>query len=172
VVLVLAARLGLFTALMLISIRAALLYGLAYLIFLTILRFMDAVQHTYEVFASRSLESAATDPRRDLRYEYENTYSNLLAEHWWWLNVLLLNFPYHNAHHVRPGVPWYRLPALHRSLFGDRDPQMIPCRDLLASYHRHRVARVLAENYGSVSAAGDRAAGFLGAVGVSFLTAV
>jgi fatty acid desaturase len=172
VTLVLTVRLALFTALMFISIRAAVLYALAYLIFLTVLRFMDAFQHTYEVFASRSLESAAPDPRRNLRYEYENTYSNLLAEHWWWLNVLLLNFPYHNAHHVRPGVPWYRLPQLHRSLYGDRDPQMIPCRALLASYHRHRVARVLAENYGSVSAAGNRAAGFLGAVGVSFLTAV
>jgi len=172
VVLVLTARLALFAAVALISVRAVLLYMLAYLMFLTILRFMDAFQHTYEVFASRSLESAAPDPRRDLRYEYENTYSNLLAERWWWLNVLVLNFPYHNAHHVRPGVPWYRLPALHRSLYGGQDPQVIPCRELLVSYHRHRVARVLAENYGSVSAAGNRAAGFLGAIGVSFLTAV
>jgi fatty acid desaturase len=172
VVLVLTARLAFFTAMALISVKAALLYLLAYLLFLTILRFMDAFQHTYEVFASRSLESAAPDPRRDLRYEYENTYSNLLAERWWWLNMLVLNFPYHNAHHVRPGVPWYRLPALHRSLYGDQNPQVIACRELLASYHRHRVARVLAENYGSVSAAGNRAAGFLGAIGVSFLTAV
>ena len=30
----------------------------------------------------------------------------------------------------------------------------------------------MAENYGSVAAGGDRAGGFLGAVGVSFLTAV
>jgi hypothetical protein len=34
------------------------------------------------------------------------------------------------------------------------------------------VARVLAENYGTVTATGNRAGGFLGAVGVSFLTAV
>ena len=65
------------------------------------------------------------DPRRDLRYEYENTYSNLLSERWRWLNLLVLNFPYHNAHHVRPGVPWYRLPALHRSLYGEKDRQVI-----------------------------------------------
>jgi len=49
---------------------------------------------------------------------------------------------------------------------------VITCRELFGSYHRHRVSRVLAENYGSVTAAGDRAGSFLGAVGVSFLTAV
>jgi hypothetical protein len=49
---------------------------------------------------------------------------------------------------------------------------VITCRQLVSSYHRHRVARVLAEDYGTVSATGDRAGGFLGAVGVSFLTAV
>jgi hypothetical protein len=49
---------------------------------------------------------------------------------------------------------------------------VIACRELVASYHRHRVARVLAQDYGTVSATGNRAGGFLGAVGVSFLTAV
>lgn len=169
---VLLVRVAFFAMLAWISVKAVLLYALAYWMFLTALRFMDAFQHTYEVYASHSLEAAAPDPRRDLRYEYENTYSNLLSERWWWLNVLVLNFPYHNAHHVRPGVPWHRLPALHRSLYGENDRQVIRCRDLAASYHRHRVARVMAESYGSVAATGNRAAGFLGAIGVSFLTAV
>ena len=169
---VLAVRLAFFGALALISVKAVLLYGLAYVLFLTVVRFLDAFQHTYEVFASHSLDAARPDPRRDLRFEYENTYSNLLSKRWRWLNLLVLNFPYHNAHHVRPGVPWYRLPALHRSLYGDKDRQVIRCRDLAASYHRHRVARVMAESYGSVAATGNRAAGFLGAIGVSFLTAV
>ena len=172
VLLVAGVRIAFFAALAWISIKAVLLYLAAYFVFLTVLRFMDAFQHTYEVFASRSLAAAAPDARRDLRYEYENTYSNLLGVRWWWLNLLVLNFPYHNAHHVRPTAPWYRLPALHRSLYGDNDPQVITCRQLLASYHRHRVARVMAENYGTVSAAGDRAGAFLGAIGVSFLTAV
>jgi fatty acid desaturase len=169
---VLAMRLAFFAALAFISLKALLLYALAYALFLTALRFMDAFQHTYEVFASHSLEAAAADPRRDLRYEYENTYSNLLSERWRWLNLLVLNFPYHNAHHVRPSVPWYRLPALHRALYEEKDPQVIPCRALLASYHRHRVARVLSGDYGTVSPSGNRAGAFLGAVGVSFLTAV
>jgi len=136
------------------------------------LRFMDAFQHTYEVFASSSLQAAPGDPKRDLRYEYENTYSNLIAERCWWLNLLVLNFAYHNAHHVRPSVPWYRLRSLHGSLYGGKDRQVIACRELLGSYHRHRVARILADDCGSVAAGGDRAGSFLGAVGVSFLTAV
>jgi fatty acid desaturase len=172
VILVLMLRIAAFAALAWVSTKAALLYALAYLLFLTVLRFMDAFQHTYEVYASYSLEAAAPDPRRDLRYEYENTYSNLLSERWGWLNVLVLNFPYHNAHHVRPNVAWHRLPMLHRSLYGRTDPQVITCRQLAASFHRHRVARVLAEDYGEVALAGDRAGAFLGAVGVSFLTAV
>jgi fatty acid desaturase len=172
VLLLLAVRVALFTALAIVSFKAALLYAVAYLLFLTVLRFMDAFQHTYEVLASRSLDAAPPDPRRDLRYEYENTYSNLLTERWGWMNLLVLNFPYHNAHHVRPGAPWYRLPSLHRSLYGRNDGQVITCRQLLSSYHRHRVTRILAEDYGSVAATGDRVRGFLGAVGVSFLTAV
>jgi fatty acid desaturase len=172
VVLLLALRVACFAALAVISLKAVLLYALAYILFMTVLRFMDAFQHTYEVFASPSLAAAAPDPRRDLRYEYENTYSNLVAERWGWLNLLVLNFSYHNAHHVRPGVPWFRLPALHRSLYGEGDQQVITCRQLASSYHRHRVTRVLAEDYGTVSTTGDRAGSFLGAVGVSFLTAV
>jgi fatty acid desaturase len=169
---VLAVRIALLVALALISVKAVVLYALAWLLFVTVLRFMDAFQHTYEVFPSRSLAPAPVDPRRDRRYEYENTYSNLVSERRWWLNLLVMNFSYHNAHHVRPGAPWYRLPALHRSLYGEADRQVIACRELFMSYHRHRMARVLAENYGSVALTGARASGFLGAVGVSFLTAM
>jgi fatty acid desaturase len=172
VIAVLSVRLALLVALALVSVKALVLYALAWLIFVTVLRFMDAFQHTYDVFPSRSLAPAPVDPRRDRRYEYENTYSNLVSERWWWLNLLVMNFTYHNAHHQRPGAPWYRLPALHRALYGTADRQVIRCRELFASYHRHRVARVLADSYGSVATTGARASGFLGAVGVSFLTAM
>lgn len=168
----LAIRLSFFAMLGTISARCVLLYALAYLLFLTVLRFLDAFQHTYEVFVTRSLAPAPAERRRDRRYEYENTYSNLLSERYAWLNLLLLNFPYHNAHHVRPGEPWYRLAALHRKLYAEGDRQVITCRQLLASFHRHRVMRVLADSYGVVIASGQRAQGFIGAVGVSFLTAI
>jgi fatty acid desaturase len=165
-------RVALFGALALYSPKAVLLYALAYLIFLQVLRFMDAFQHTYEVFVSTALTPAPVDPRRDRRYEYEHTYSNLVAERWWWLNLLVLNFTYHNVHHLRPGEPWYRLPRLHRKVYGERDAQVISCGELIATYHRNRVRRVLARDYGSVAREGQRASGFLGAVGVSFLTAM
>ena len=168
----LAIRVSFFAALAAVSIKCVLLYALAYLIFLTVLRFLDAFQHTYDVFVTRSLAPAPADRRRDRRYEHENTYSNLLSQRHAWLNLLVLNFPYHNAHHARPGEPWFRLPALHRKLYADRDAQVITCRQLLASFHRHRVGRVLADSYGEVTTTGRRAMGFIGAVGVSFLTAM
>lgn len=167
-------RVAFFVALAFVSVKALLLYALAYVLFLHVLRFMDAYQHTYDVFPSRSLEPAPADPRRTRRYEYENTYSNLVAVRWPWLNLLTLNFAYHNAHHARSGEPWYRLPALHHALYGESDPQVLPCRDLIAGYHRNRVTRVFAADYGSVGTdtTGSRASRFIGAVGVSFLTAI
>ena len=173
VVMLVAIRLAFFVGLALISLKAVLLYAVAYLLFLHVLRFMDAYQHTYDVFPSRSLEPAPPDPRRTRRYEYENTYSNLVAVRWPWLNLLTLNFAYHNAHHARSGEPWYRLPALHHALYEANDPQVLPCRDLIAGYHRNRVTRVFAADYGTVgSNGGSRASQFIGAVGVSFLTAI
>lgn len=165
-------RVSFFAALALISMRGLLLYAIAYLVFLHVLRFMDAFQHTYDVFVSRSLAPAPADPRRDRRYEYEHTYSNLLSVRWPWLNLLVLNFPYHNAHHTVTGVPWYRLPLLHRSLYGAQSSQVLPCSVLLRNYHRYRVVRVLADDYGSIAQDGKAADAFIGAVGVSFLTAV
>jgi fatty acid desaturase len=172
---VLTIRAAAFALLAVWSVKAALLYAIAYCVFLQVLRFMDAFQHTYEVYPSASLEPAPADPRRTLAYEHDNTYSNLLSERWAWLNLLVLNFPYHNAHHVRPGAAWYRLPDLHRSLYPVRNEQVLPLARLLRNYHRGRCARVLSRDYGAVSApvAGRRdASTFLGAVGVSFLTAV
>jgi fatty acid desaturase len=91
-----------------------------------------------------------------------------------WLNLLLLNFSYHNAHHERPIVPWHDLPRLHRQLFPAEHSQTIPMTELLRGYHRDRVARILSEDYGEVNtaAAAGKADRFLGAAGVSFLTVV
>jgi fatty acid desaturase len=170
--LLLGARVAFWIILAIISVKALLLYAVAFMIFLHVLRFMDAFQHTYQMVASKSLAPAPIDPRRDRQYEYDNTFSNLVAVRWPLLNLLVLNFSYHNVHHLRPVEPWYKLPDLHRTVYGADDPQVISCRALLASYHRHRVARVLQGDYGRVAPSGDRAAGFKGAVGVSFLTAV
>lgn len=161
-----------FTALAYYSIQALLLYVVAYLTMVTVLRFADAFQHTYDAYEILESDKVPNDKLRDKVYEQANTYSNLVSVRWPALNLLLLNFPYHNAHHEQLAVPWYRLPALHRKLFGDSKGPVIPMSHLLLPFHRHRVERVLSEDYGVVDIAAGKADGFIGAVSVSFLTAV
>ncbi|RRU73729.1 fatty acid desaturase [Stutzerimonas xanthomarina] len=170
---VLAVRTLLFAGLAVLSLKAVLLYAVAWMIMLSVLRFADAYQHTYEAFAV--LEDGGKlpeDKRRDRSYEQQNTYSNVVSERWPALNLLLLNFSFHNAHHEKPVAPWYRLPKLHAELYGSTYNQVIPMRNLLGSFHRYRVRRVLDDDYGVVSEGPHKADNFYGAVGVSFLTAV
>ena len=166
---VLAIRIALFALLALLSIKALVLYALAYLLFLHAMRFMDVHQHTYEVWETLERPRASQDDRFDRDYEHRNTFSNPVSWRHPWLNLLTLNFGYHNAHHVRPTAPWYRLPALHRELFGTDTGQALAFRELLASYHRHRVARVLNGDDPDSRVIGKPV--FAGVVGVSFLTA-
>jgi fatty acid desaturase len=169
---VLALRACAFAALGAVCPRALLLYALAYLIFLHVLRFQDAFQHTFEVHVATDLAPLPASLRPSRVFEHENTYSDVVSLDMPWANLLLLNFSYHNAHHARPAAPWFRLKALHEELYVADHVQVLPCRALLASYHRHRVRRVLADDYGTVAAQAPRADGFMGAVGVSFLTAL
>jgi fatty acid desaturase len=153
---------------------ALLLYCAAYLAFVTVLRFADCFQHTYDAYPIMGDAPIPQDKVRDKTYEQANTYSNIVGLDNRLLNLLWLNFGFHNAHHDKPAMPWHRLPALHRSLYDAEHAQVVPVRLLLKSFHINRVKRVLAKDYGAVlppDQAG-RADGFLGAVGVSFLTAV
>ncbi len=157
------------------SPKAFLLYLLAYCIMLTALRFADAFQHTYDVFLEADIAKTGGKVRdgklRDRAYEQANTFSNLVSIGHPWLNLLLLNFPYHNAHHEKPIVPWHALPALHQQLFGNTTLlPVIPMSKLLTAYHRHRMTRLQSENYGVLT--NESANGFIGAAGVSFLTAL
>jgi fatty acid desaturase len=163
-------RLGVFALMGWLSPKALLLYGVAYMIMLHALRFTDAYQHTYDAFAVLEEGEIPNDKVRDRVYEQANTYSNLVSVMHPRLNLLLLNFPYHNAHHERPIEPWHDLPALHAQLFPAQYVQIIPMRKLLAGYHRDRVTRVLSDDYGDVRP--GQVDSFIGAVGVSFLTAV
>lgn len=169
---ILAVRGSAFAALGYVAPRVLLLYGAAYLVMVTVLRFADAFQHTYDAYAIPDNEPVPNDKLRDKAYEQAHTYSNLVSLRLPWLNLLLLNFPYHNAHHEKPVEPWYRLPALHHALYGDRAVQVISMARLLPPFHRHRVKRVLADDYGKMDPQAGDAEGFVGAVSVSFLTAV
>jgi fatty acid desaturase len=171
VLVVLGLRVLLLTLLVTWSLRAALLYGLAVLLELHVLNFFDGFHHTFEQFVVES-EEPVSMAGRDRAYEQGNTYSNLVSARFPWLNALVLNFGYHNAHHHRPSLPWWRLPGLHRELYGEGALAVMPIRELLATWHRNRVRRVYAQDYGAVGAGHDRAASFVGAHGVSFLTVI
>ena len=109
---------------------------------------------------------------RDRQYEHANTYSNVISQRHPWRNLLILNFGYHNAHHHRPSVPWYRLPALHKDLYGEACDAVLPLSELLRTWHRNRVRRVISNDYGAPAQGPGRADNFVGAHGVSFLTVV
>jgi fatty acid desaturase len=162
---------GLLVLLGLWAWKALLLYIVAAALFLHVLNFFDAFHHTFEQYFV-----AADEPvpmaGRDRRYEHANTYSNVISRRHSWLNLLTLNFGYHNAHHHRASVPWYRLPAFHRDLYGERWDAVLPLPELLRTWHRNRVRRVITDGYGAPSEGPGRADHFVGAHGVSFLTVV
>jgi fatty acid desaturase len=153
------------------SMRALLLYAVACLLLLHVLNFFDAFHHTFEQFVVAADEPLPMQGR-DRQFEQDNTYSNLISRRSGWLNLLTLNFGYHNAHHHRPSAPWFRLPALHRDLYGDEAAAVLPLAELLRTWHRNRVRRVFSDDYGAPTRGPGRADDFVGAHGVSFLTVI
>lgn len=156
----------LFICLGILSSKALLLYGLSYLGMITALRWMDAFQHTYEAFPA-----GTKLPKRDRQHEQANTFSNLLSRQHVGLNLLFLNFGYHNAHHAFMMCPWYRLPDLDRALPQSDETRYIPLRQQLLLYHRFRITRFL-KGQGSASIEDGKLSfdSFYGAADVSFLT--
>jgi fatty acid desaturase len=151
---------------------AALGYVIAYIIFLTTLRFMDAFQHDYELFYTLADKNFVPPYKGDRQYEEEHTYTNLLSEKHPWVNLLTLNFAYHNAHHTKPNLPWYDLPKYHQELYPEGCPQQVGIWDQMKCFHKNRVPRILSEEYGEESIQESIKQGkAVGVDGVSFLTA-
>ncbi len=169
--LMLVTRVGFLCVLAWLSLKAVFLYGLSYIIFIHAMRFIDAYHHTYEAYVIEGYGIAPGLKNRNQDYEYINTYSNLVSTRYPLLNLLTLNFVYHNAHHVKTGVPWYQLPELHKSLYGEESSQVTPVYTLFANFHRYRVERVMSPDYMALTKESGEPK-FIGAVGVSFLTAV
>lgn len=164
---------ALFAALFALSPAALAGFALAWALMLTTLHFFDAFHHTFEQYFTDDEHATVPLNGRDRAYEQAHTYSNVISTRHPALNLLTLNFGYHNAHHERAAVPWYRLPALNAELFGAAPRELLPLRQLLRVFHRHCMARVLDDDYGAVTGLGPgRADGFIGAHGVSFLTVV
>ncbi|MEO0348571.1 MAG: fatty acid desaturase [Cyanobacteria bacterium P01_A01_bin.15] len=148
-----------------LSTKALALYFLSYISMINILRFMDAFQHTYEVYPSSSKL-----PRRDTKYEQENTFSILFPKHLSWFNLLFLNFGYHNAHHADMKCPWYQLNSLNEHLFPVLETNTIPISNAVKSYHHFRIERLLLGQGDVLKKEKSLDIGhFYGATGVSFL---
>lgn len=171
---VLIIRGSLFLGLLLWSPKAAALYVVAYLTMMTILRFMDSLQHDYGYHTT--LFDFGKPPRKgDFAWEQEHTFSNPHTLAYPKLNWFTLNFGYHNAHHDDMTVPWYRLPARHQEMFGDNPKVVIPLRAQLSIFHRQRVRRIV-DNHEENSPSGKdyliaaRRAEVFGGNAASFLT--
>lgn len=173
VVMVLVTRLMFFWILFNLSPWALVGYAIAYMAMIQALFIADAFAHTYEEYIVEDPDAPVPGNDRDKSYDKAHTYSNLLSTRLPWLNLFNLNFGYHTAHHEKASTPWYRLPALHRQLFGDTShAQVLPYRELWHTLHHNRLSRIRAEDYGDVGQGPQRADGFLGVHGVSFLSIV
>lgn len=140
-VMVILIRGGIFVLLLIYAPKVAILYVIAYLIMMHVLRFMDSVQHDYP-YNTTLFDYKKPPHKGDFEWEQRHTFSNPLSLRYSKLNWLTLNFGYHNAHHFDMNVPWYRLPDVHRELTGDDPDLVIPFLSQLKLYHGNRVRRI------------------------------
>lgn len=170
VIIVLVMRVLFFIYLASYSLSILILYPISYMLFLVVMRFMDIHQHTYDLYETLDLKRGEEAKNYDREFEKINTFSNLLSSKHPWMNLLVLNFSYHNAHHEQPGQPWYMLPKLHNDLYGTDKTQILSFSDLVKSYHKFRVQRIL--NADPINLPVKKLKDdFIGVDGVSFLTA-
>lgn len=132
---------GVFFVLLITVPKVALLYVVAYLIMMHVLRFMDSVQHDYP-YNLTLFEYEKPPHKGDPVWEQQHTFSNPLSLRFPKINWLTLNFGYHNAHHANMNLPWYRLPQLHYELSGNDPNYVIPFLSQFRLYHHNRVKRV------------------------------
>jgi omega-6 fatty acid desaturase (delta-12 desaturase) len=140
-VVVILIRGGLFLTVAILFPKVAVLYAIAYMLMMHVLRFMDSVQHDYP-YSTTLFEKSSSPHRGDSDWEQEHTFSNTLSLRFPKLNWLVLNFGFHNAHHADMNVPFYRLPALHAEISGNDAAFVIPIASQTKLYHRNRVSRI------------------------------
>lgn len=129
--------------------KTALLYIIAYMLMITVLRFMDSLQHDYPY--ALTLFDPGNSPRKgNFAFEQEHTFSNPHTFNDSIINWFTLNFGFHNAHHSDMTIPWYRLPAKHRELFGVQQANIIPLWSQLKIFHKHRINRIVDNHQGPV----------------------
>ena len=132
---------GVFFSVLFIWPKVAIGYMAAYLIMMHILRFMDSLQHDY------GSNPILFEEEHESRYggrktEQLHTFSNPASLSYDLPNWFTLCFGFHNAHHLRPTVPWYRLPAYYREKISNDPASVVPFKVQLKLYHKYRVNRV------------------------------
>jgi len=137
IVLVFILRSLMFLGLGLLSLKALFLYALSYIGMVNIVRLMDCLQHSYEAYSV-----GFNAPKKDPVYEQANTFSTPVSRRFPWLNLLLLNFSYHSAHHAVMKCPWYALPELDQAIAQTHSVHHISLRQVMLNYHRFRVKRL------------------------------
>ncbi|HEY9647694.1 MAG TPA: fatty acid desaturase [Chroococcidiopsis sp.] len=166
--LVLLIRGSLFAMLAWISPKALLLYFLAYIGMHFLMQIMNAFFHTYEAF-SGSMQVT----ERDWVYEQTNSYSCLISQKNRWLDLLVLNFGYHNAHHAVMRCPWHSLPELDQELMphqANAPLHRFTVWQMLGNYHIYRLERLWLGHGQVIDAAGNYdLSTFRGDVGVGFM---
>ena len=107
---------GIFVALLIVAPKVALLYVLAYLIMMHVLRFMDSVQHDYG-YNTTLFEYVKPPHKGDTEWEQRHTFSN---PHQSALSQAELAGPQFRLPQRTSckdmNMPFYRLPELHREL--------------------------------------------------------
>jgi omega-6 fatty acid desaturase (delta-12 desaturase) len=146
-VMVIIIRGGLFVMLLIWYPKVALLYALSYMLMMTILRFMDSIQHDYP-YSLTLFDFDKPARKGNFVWEQEHTFSNPQSLRHEVANWLTLNFGFHNAHHDDMTVPWYRLRAKHREMFGDDPASVVPLSTQLGIFHKYRVRRIVGNHEG------------------------
>jgi omega-6 fatty acid desaturase (delta-12 desaturase) len=176
--LVIATRGIIFFTILVLYPKVALLYLVAYMLMMHVLRLKDGVQHDYGSNQTLFTEQP-TSRFGGRKTEQAHTFSNPECLKYDWPNWFTLCFGFHNAHHKRPTVPWYKLPAYHREHFGTDPAHVIPLSTQLKIYHKYRVPRVnneggewddLPDPMGTEYLERARAGQIYGGNAVSFLT--
>jgi fatty acid desaturase len=141
-------RLASVTALAALRPHALLWFVIAVFARIHCIRFVDAFQHVFE-----HGDLARRSRHRGWDYEQRQTFSFPVFKRHRFLNLMTLNFGYHNAHHAVPHCPWYNLPrldALLRQFSCEPEtagrypyqPEQAGVAALLKSYHKYRVLRL------------------------------
>ena len=166
---------GLLLTLALLNPLAFMGYLIAYMLMIIVLRFVDGLEHDYP-YRTNLFTDEVSENKGDLVWEQEHTFSPILSWRYEWVNWLILNFGYHNAHHAKPTTPWFDLPTLHRERFGENPDTVIRLWPQLVMYHRYRRYRIFHDAPGLKEVSGKdflraaQSAQLTGGNAASFLT--